>query len=78
MIDTIDYYAMLIRLVDKTNVNIEALQVDGGKWSDQFLQAVNVNAGNLENIGWTDYLLHAFAFAWKVKLTSVMINLYLT
>lgn len=58
---------MVSRLVDLTNMNVDALRVDSNTWGDQFRNAMNVNGGDVENATALDYVLHFLTFGWKVS-----------
>lgn len=40
-------------------------------WKRQFVKAMNVNDGDVENAGFLDYVLHAVSFGWKLILAFV-------
>ena len=61
---------MVNRLVDLTNMNVDALRVDTNTWGDQFRNAMNVNGGDLESATTLDYFMHFATFAWKVGSTN--------
>ena len=58
---------MVDRLVNMTNVNLDALRVDSTSWGDQFRNAMNVNGGDLEGASHMDYVMHFLTFGWKVS-----------
>ena len=57
---------MVSRLVDLTNMNMDALRVEQTTWRDQFRNAMNVNGGNVDSASSMDYLMHFLTFGWKV------------
>ena len=46
--------------------DLEAISVEEKRYRDQFVQALNVNGGNIEKATVKDYFLHFFSFHWKV------------
>ena len=38
------------------------------KWGQQFVEAMNVNGGDLETATVLDYVMHFFTFGWKVSV----------
>ena len=43
------------------------MRVHRATWGQQFVQAMNVNGGDLETATVLDYILHFFTFGWKVS-----------
>jgi len=66
-----DFNGMISRLVDMTNVNMDALRVESTSWKDQFRNAMNVNGGDLEGANHIDYLMHFCTFFWKIFFALV-------
>ena len=58
---------MVSRLVDLTNMNVDALRVDTNTYADQFRNAMNVNGGDIDSATHMDYLMHFLTFGWKVR-----------
>ena len=71
MLCHLDFNGMVSRLVDLTNMNMDALRVDQNSWGDQFRNAMNVNGGDVENASTLDYVMHFFTFGWKVSVHSL-------
>ena len=71
----LDFNGMVNRLVDLTNMNVDALRVDTNTWGDQFRNAMNVNGGDLESATTMDYFMHFCTFAWKVR-TSLSSSMF--
>lgn len=51
--------------------DLEELRVVKKGYKEQFLEAFNVNEGDLENASRLDYFAHALAFPWKVLFAFV-------
>ena len=69
----LDFNGMVNRLVDLTNMNVDALRVDTNTWGDQFRNAMNVNGGDLESATTMDYFMHFCTFAWKVRNITISV-----
>lgn len=66
-----DFNSMVSRLVNMTNMNMDALRVGSSTWGDQFRNALNVNGGDLECATNMDYVMHFLTFGWKVIFACV-------
>ena len=53
------------------NADLEAISVVKKNWGEQFVEAMNVNGGEIETAEIKDYILHFFAFPWKVLFAFV-------
>lgn len=53
------------------NADLDALSVVKKGYREQFKEAMNVNGGDVEAATVFDYIMHFFAFPWKVSLTFV-------
>jgi solute carrier family 8 (sodium/calcium exchanger) len=62
-----EFNGIVSRLVNTTNMNLDALKVDHTTWVQQFQNAMNVNGGDIETASGLDYFLHFLTFAWKVS-----------
>jgi solute carrier family 8 (sodium/calcium exchanger) len=67
-----DFKNLVNRLVNKTNMNLDALRVDKVSWGDQFRNAMNVNDGDIEAATTLDYVLHFLSFGWKVSYLDLV------
>jgi len=54
--------------------DLDAISVVNKGWSEQFKEAMNVNGGDVESAKMIDYIMHFFAFPWKVKNCFVLIK----
>ena len=61
---------MVSRLVNMTNMNMDALAVESTTWGIQFRNALNVNGGNVETATTMDYVMHILTFGWKVGIDT--------
>jgi len=66
-----DFQGMVNRLVDLTNMNMDALRVESTSWGEQFRNAMNVNGGDVENASTIDYILHFISFGFKVLFAFI-------
>lgn len=66
-----DFQGMVNRLVDLTNMNMDALRVESSSWGEQFRNAMNVNGGDVENASTLDYILHFVSFGFKVLFAFI-------
>ena len=62
-----EFDGFVSRIADLTNANLDAMRVHRATWGQQFVQAMNVNGGDLETATVLDYILHFFTFGWKVS-----------
>ena len=65
-----DFNGMVSRLVNMTNMNMDALAVESTTWGIQFRNALNVNGGNVETATTMDYVMHILTFGWKVGIDT--------
>lgn len=63
-----DFNGIVSRVLNLTNTNLDALRVERGTWGEQFIEAMNVNGGNLKQATGFDYVMHFLTFGWKVKI----------
>ncbi|XP_064633303.1 sodium/calcium exchanger 3-like isoform X2 [Lineus longissimus] len=61
-----EFNGIVSRLVNTTNMNLDAMKVDHTTWVEQFQNAMNVNGGDIETASGLDYFLHFVTFAWKI------------
>ena len=57
---------MVSRIAEKTQKNLDGLQLETSSWGEQFHAAMNVNGGDVEDATKIDYVLHFITFFWKV------------
>jgi len=58
---------MVSRLVNMTNLNMDALAVESTTWAIQIRNALNVNGANVDTATTMDYIMHVLTFGWKVS-----------
>ena len=51
-----------------TKANMDALQIEESSYPAQFVEAMNVNGGDLQGATVIDYIMHFLTFFWKVSL----------
>ena len=56
------------RVIAKTHLKLAKLKIGSQSWSDQFVQAMNVNGGEIEDAKASDYIMHFLTFGFKVRL----------
>eukprot|EP00918_Siedleckia_nematoides_P097649 GHVU01213916.1.p1 GENE.GHVU01213916.1~~GHVU01213916.1.p1 ORF type:complete len:844 (+),score=116.55 GHVU01213916.1:178-2709(+) len=66
-----DFNGMVSRLVNMTNMNMHALEVDSMTYAEQFRNAMNVNGGDLESATHLDYIMHFLTFGWKIIFACI-------
>lgn len=55
------------RIANLTNANLDALRLQRATWGQKFVEAMNVNGGDLDHATAFDYVMHFFTFGWKVS-----------
>lgn len=66
-----DYRKMFDRVVSLTHMNLDKFSLGSATWGQQFVEAMSVNGGDIENASAIDYVMHLFTFAWKVIFAFV-------
>ncbi|XP_067671459.1 sodium/calcium exchanger 2-like [Haliotis asinina] len=66
-----EFSAMVSRIQEKTQHNLDGLKIDTATWRDQFHDAMNVNGGDVENANTMAYVMHFCTFFWKVLFAFV-------
>ncbi|XP_071105716.1 sodium/calcium exchanger 3-like isoform X1 [Haliotis cracherodii] len=66
-----EFSAMVSRIQEKTEHNLQGLKIDTATWGDQFHDAMNVNGGDVENASALSYIMHFTTFFWKVLFAFV-------
>lgn len=59
------------RMANMVNADLNAISVVKRSWGDQFLEAMNVNGGDIDDAKPVDYVLHFFSFPWKVMFAFI-------
>ena len=54
--------------------NMDALQLEESSYSAQFVEAMNVNGGDLKGATVLDYIMHFLTFFWKVCIYYIQDN----
>ena len=57
---------MFDRVVSLTHMNLDRFSLGSATWGQQFVEAMSVNGGDIENASAIDYVMHLFTFGWKV------------
>lgn len=58
------------RITELTNANLDQMRVFKQSWGQQFVEAMNVNGGNIDDATTFDYVMHFLTFGWKVIFYS--------
>jgi solute carrier family 8 (sodium/calcium exchanger) len=49
-----------------TNMNVDGMRIHNETWAQQFMDAMNVNGGDVENASTADYIMHFLTFGFKI------------
>jgi len=66
-----EFDGLVSRISNLTNANLDALRNQRANWGQKFVEAMNVNGGDIENATPFDYVMHFFTFGWKVRAVVV-------
>ena len=66
-----DFNTVISRLMNLTNANIHAVEIQRQTWGEQIKEALTVNGGDVENATNMDYVMHFVTFFWKVLFSLV-------
>ena len=58
------------RILNMTKANLDALELQKTTYMQQFVEAMNVNGGDIESATFLDYILHFLTFFWKVSISQ--------
>lgn len=57
---------MFDRVVHMAHLNMDKFELGSSTWGQQFVEAMNVNGGDVENASFMDFFMHFTTFFWKV------------
>lgn len=57
---------MFDRVVHLAHLNMDKFELGSNTWGQQFVEAMSVNGGDVENATVLDYVMHVCTFFWKV------------
>lgn len=60
-----EYKNLVKRVVAQTHVALSKMEIGGDSWYEQFVEAMNVNGGDIENATGFDYIMHLITFGFK-------------
>ncbi|CAG5113164.1 Oidioi.mRNA.OKI2018_I69.chr2.g7297.t1.cds [Oikopleura dioica] len=60
-----EYKNLVKRVAAQTHVALSKMEIGGESWYEQFVQAMNVNGGDIENATGFDYFMHLITFGFK-------------
>ncbi|CAG5125255.1 unnamed protein product [Candidula unifasciata] len=66
-----EFNGLVSRIMNMTRANLEALELSKTTYMQQFIEAMNVNGGDVANASFVDYILHFCSFFWKVLFAFV-------
>lgn len=66
-----EYKRMFDRVVNMAHLNLDKFAFGSETWGQQFVQAMNVNGGDVEGASLLDYIMHFLTFFWKVLFAFV-------
>lgn len=66
-----EFNGLVSRIMNMTKVNMDALQIEESTYPAQFMEALNVNGGDLQGATVTDYIMHFITFFWKVLFAFI-------
>lgn len=61
-----EFNGLVSRIMNLTKANMDALQIEESSYPAQFVEALNVNGGDLQGATVLDYIMHFMTFFWKV------------
>ncbi|KAK7113071.1 sodium/calcium exchanger 3-like [Littorina saxatilis] len=71
MINDEEFSSMVTRIAEKTQKNLDGLQLETSSWGEQFYCAMNVNGGDVDSATRVDYVMHFITFFWKVLFAFI-------
>ncbi|XP_053392824.1 sodium/calcium exchanger 2-like isoform X2 [Mercenaria mercenaria] len=66
-----EFDGFVSRIANLTNANLDSLRLQRATWGKKFVEAMNVNGGDLEHASVFDYVMHFFTFGWKLIFAFV-------
>ncbi|GFN83166.1 sodium/calcium exchanger [Plakobranchus ocellatus] len=66
-----EFNGLVSRILNMTKANLEALELQKTTYVQQFVEAMNVNGGDLESATFLDYILHFLTFFWKILFAFI-------
>lgn len=60
-----EYVNLIRRVAAQTHVALSKMEIGNDSWYEQFVQAMNVNGGDLETATGFDYIMHLISFGFK-------------
>ncbi|KAL4239458.1 hypothetical protein ACF0H5_000273 [Mactra antiquata] len=61
-----EFDGFVSRITELTNANLDSLKKQRATWGQKFVEAMNVNGGDVEHASVFDYVMHFFTFGWKL------------
>ncbi|XP_055876375.1 sodium/calcium exchanger 3-like isoform X2 [Biomphalaria glabrata] len=66
-----EFNGLVNRILNMTKANLEALELHKTTYMQQFIEAMNVNGGQLATATFVDYILHFCSFFWKILFAFI-------
>ncbi|BFZ17830.1 hypothetical protein BsWGS_20869 [Bradybaena similaris] len=66
-----EFNGLVSRILNMTKANLEALELSKTTYMQQFIEAMNVNGGDVASASFLDYILHFCSFFWKVMFAFI-------
>lgn len=66
-----EYRRMFDRVVHMAHLNMDKFALGSASWGQQFVEAMSVNGGDVENAATLDYVMHFATFFWKILFAMV-------
>lgn len=66
-----EFNGLVSRIMNLTKANMDALQIEESSYPAQFVEALNVNGGDLQGATVLDYIMHFMTFFWKVLFAFI-------
>ncbi|KAH9513186.1 Sodium/calcium exchanger 1 [Bulinus truncatus] len=66
-----EFNGLVNRILNMTKANLEALELHKTTYMQQFIEAMNVNGGQIATATFVDYILHFCSFFWKILFAFI-------
>ncbi|RUS70487.1 hypothetical protein EGW08_021750 [Elysia chlorotica] len=66
-----EFNGLVSRILNMTKANLDALELQKTTYMQQFVEAMNVNGGDIASASFLDYILHFLTFFWKILFAFI-------
>lgn len=66
-----EFNGLVSRIMNLTKASMDTLQLDESSYPAQFVEAMNVNGGDLKGATVIDYIMHFLTFFWKLLFAFI-------